>query len=69
MLTDENALYISNSNGCKLMGFTTGNLKCHVTRVKILNLPTLFSPSVNNIRTNDADLNCPPIAFFSSRGL
>ena len=31
MLTDENALYISNSNGCKLMGFTTGKLEmpCH----------------------------------------
>ena len=27
MLTDKNALYISNSNGCKLMGFTTGKLE------------------------------------------
>ena len=27
MLTDENVLYISNSNGCKLMGFTAGKLE------------------------------------------
>ena len=33
MLTDQNALYISNSNGCKLMGFTVGKLEmsCHLT--------------------------------------
>ena len=31
MLTDEKTLYFFNSNGCKLMGFTTGKLEmsCH----------------------------------------
>ena len=31
MLTDENGLYISNSNCCKIMGFTAGKreMPCH----------------------------------------
>ena len=70
ILTNQYTVQISNSDGCKLMGFTCGKLEmpCHLTK-KIWNKghkghhpPTLFSPSINNILTDDVDCDCPPIS-------
>ena len=59
------------------MGFTSGKLEmpCHLTEksnikgIKGHYPPTPFSPFVNIMLKDDANCECPPFGFFSSRGL
>ena len=59
------------------MGFIGVKLEmsCHLIEKSEINgkkghhPPTPFSHSVNTMLKDDADCECPPIGFFSSRGL